>query len=354
MSLNSIHPQKIRRGGDNPSNTTHMELKKTFFTEIRDTLLNARRKTYAFANREMLSAYWNVGRRITEEEQNGKKRATYGAFLVRELAARLTTTLGKGFDERELRRMRQFFQYFPIWGSVRPELTWTHYRFILRVEDAKARSYYIKEAATANWSTRVLERNINSQYYHRLLSTHDHPHATSPPGDTVRLEPKDLIKDPYFLEFLGITTHEDFSENELEKAIINKLQQFLLELGKGFAFVGRQYHIRTETKNFYIDLVFYNFLLKCFFLVDLKTTELTHQDIGQMDMYIRLFENLKKLPRDNPTVGIILCTGKDETIVKYSVLQESKQLFASKYRLYLPDEKEIIDEINEERNRLHL
>lgn len=354
MSLNSIHPRKILRGGDNPSNTAHMELKNTFFTEIRDTLLNARRKTYAFANREMLGAYWNVGRRITEEEQNGKKRADYGTFLVKELATRLTATLGKAFDERELRRMRQFFRYFPTWDSVRPELTWTHYRFILRVEDAQARAYYVEEAIIGNWSTRILQRNINSHYYHRLISTRDHPSTTSPQDDTVRLEPRDLIKDPYFLEFLGIATHDNFSENELEKAIINKLQQCLLELGKGFAFVSRQYHIRTETKEFYIDLVFYNYLLKCFVLVDLKTSELTHQDIGQMDMYIRLFENLKKLPGDNPTVGIILCTDKDETIVKYSVLQESKQLFASKYRLYLPDEKEIIDEINAERNRLHL
>ncbi|TXJ29013.1 MAG: DUF1016 domain-containing protein [Chitinophagaceae bacterium] len=331
-----------------------MQIKKTFIAEIKNILLNARRQTYAIANREMLAAYWNVGKRITEEEQEGKKRAAYGVFLLRELATHLTDTLGKGFDERELRRMRQFFQYFPTWDSVRPELTWTHYRFILRVKDLDARSYYVMEAITGNWSTRILERNVSSQYYHRLLPKKENSQTLNKPGNPVLSEPRDLIKDPYFLEFLGITTHDDFSENELEKAIINKLQQFLLELGKGFAFVSRQYHIRTETKEFYIDLVFYNYLLKCFVLVDLKVTELTHQDIGQMDMYIRLFENLKKIPGDNPTVGIILCTDKDETIVKYSVLQESKQLFASKYRLYLPDEKEIIDEINAERNRLHL
>lgn len=327
-----------------------MQLQKTFFAEIRTILSEARQRTYAVANREMLDAYWQIGKRITEEEQKGQKRAAYGTFLIRELAVQLTKVFGRGFDERELRRMRQFYQYFPIQGALRPELTWTHYRYILRVEQEPVRQYYVNEAITQGWNTRVLERNINSQYYQRLLSSRQPQQSPPENNHAANLTPSDLIKDPYFLEFLGMAMHDSYSENELKTAILSKLQQFLLELGKGYAFVARQYHVRTDTKEFYIDLVFYNYLLKCFVLLDLKISELTHQDIGQMDMYVRLFEDLKKLPGDNPTIGIILCSDKDETIVKYSVLSENKQLFASRYRLYLPDEKELIREIELEKN----
>lgn len=331
-----------------------MEIQKAFFADIKNILAKAKQQSYAYANSAMLDAYWKVGKRIVEEEQKGERRAKYGSFLIKELAEKLSAGLGKGFDERELRRMRQFYLFFPIREALRPELTWTHYRCILRVDIEKARQYYVNESITAGWTSRQLERNVSSQYYQRLLSTQKSNFSESIPNhDKVLPVPSDLIKDPYFLEFLGIERQTSLSEHGLEMAIIDKLQQFLLELGKGFAFVARQYQVRTDTKEFYIDLVFYNYILKCFVLVDLKISELSHQDIGQMDMYVRLFEGLKKGVGDNPTIGIILCSDKDETIVKYSVLNENKQLFASKYRLFLPTENELIEEIQREKSRIN-
>ena len=248
--------------------------------------------------------------------------------------------------------MRQFYQFFSILSALRRELTWTHYKALIRVENEKARAYYLQEAAEQNWSVRALERQINSLYYERLLMSRDKAavteemqQKTAPLAPT----PQDFIKDPYVLEFLDIPDAHEFREAELEQAIIGKLQAFMLELGKGFAFVARQQRISTETKDFFVDLVFYNYILKCFVLVDLKTGGLTHQDIGQMDMYVRLFEDTIKSADDNPTVGIVLCTEKDHTVVKYSVLNENRQLFASKYMLYLPTEEALREELERER-----
>ena len=325
-----------------------MQIKQQFIREIRDLVLGARRKAYTLVNRAMIEAYWTIGRRIIEEEQQGSNRAQYGAFLLRELGRQLTLELGKGLDERELRKIRQFYLCFPIRDALRPELTWTHYRCLIRVEDARARDYYLKEAADQGWGTRQLERNVQSGYYHRLLSTRQ-------PGNQQQdsdLSAADLIKDPFVLEFLGVPPPAGFSESELETALLAQLQYFLLELGKGFAFVGRQHMIKTDTRIYYIDLVFYNYLLKCFVLVDLKITGLDPRDIGQMDMYVRMFEDLKKLPGDSPTIGIILCADKDATMARYSVLEENQQLFASTYRLYLPTEEELTHEIQREQRRL--
>lgn len=304
----------------------------------------------------MVEAYWHIGKRIFEEEQHGQGRAKYGTFLLKELSKELNNEFGKGFDERELRRMRQFYQFFPIRDALRPELTWTHYRVILRVDNSKAREYYITETATASWSTRQLERNINTLYYERLLSTQTKKAALADQQKMEKGAASDLIKNPYVLEFLGLERPTSYSETDLETAIISNLQAFLLEMGKGFSFVGRQYRIKTDTKVFYIDLVFYNYILKCFVLIDLKIHELTHQDIGQMDMYVRMFEDLKKTEGDNPTIGIILCADKDQTIVKYSMLEESKQLFASRYKLVLPTENELRAELEREKQliREHL
>jgi predicted nuclease of restriction endonuclease-like (RecB) superfamily len=292
---------------------------------------------------------------IVEEEQHGKERAEYGAFLIKELSRKLTNEFGKGFAEPSLWNMRQFFQCFPILSALRRELTWTHYKSLIRVENQNARSWYAKEAAEQNWSTRALERQIHSLYYERLLMSRDRTTVTEEMQQktaSLAPTPQDFIKDPYVLEFLGIPDNHKFREAELEQAIIGKLQTFMLELGRGFAFIGRQQRISTETKDFFIDLVFYNHILKCFVIIDLKTGELTHQDIGQMDMYVRLFEDTIKGKDDNPTVGLILCTEKDHTIVKYSVLEENKQLFAAKYQLYLPSEQELIEEI--EREKTHV
>ena len=324
-----------------------------FFEEVRGILAQARQKAYAAVNFAMVEAYWQIGRRIVEEEQQGKGRADYGAFLIKELSKHLTAEFGRGFAVANLWNFRQFYLAFPEEKlyALRRELTWTHYRLIMRVENESARAYYIKEVAEQNWSTRQLERNINTLYYERLLKSPDKKKLAQKDG----LEKRDFtefIKDPYVLEFLQIPESPNVSEREMETAIIDNLQQFLLEMGKGFSFVGRQFRISAETSHFYIDLVFYNYLLKCFVLIDLKNEKLTHQDIGQMDMYVKMFDDLKRGEDDNPTVGIIFCSSKDETVVKYSVLKDSEQLFASKYRLILPSEEELTREIERERRMI--
>jgi len=323
-----------------------------FYRSIAELLRTARTRVYRAVNFTMVEAYWNVGRMIVEEEQRGEKRAEYGANLIKDLSIRLVSEFGKGYSEPSLWNMRQFYQRFPILSTLRRELTWSHYKSLIRIGNEPARSWYLKEAAEQNWSVRALQRQINSLYYERLLMSRNEESVikemrqkTEPLAPT----PQDFIKDPYVLEFLGIPDPYKFHEAELEQAIIGKLQAFMLELGRGFAFVGRQYRISTQTKEFYIDLVFYNYLLKCFVLIDLKTNELTHKDIGQMDMYVRLFEDTVKGKDDNPTVGLILCAEKDQTIVKYSVLEESRQLFAARYQLYLPSEQELIEEIEREK-----
>lgn len=322
------------------------------YHSIATILRTARANTYRAIDFTMVEAYWNVGRTIVEDDQRGESRAEYGTQLMQRLSDRLCAEFGKGFSVQSLWNMRQFYQYFPILSALRRELSWSHYKALIRVESVAARNYYANESASQNWSTRALERQINSLYYERLLMSKDKkPVVDEMQQNTasMRASPKDFIKDPYVLEFLGIPDPHSFREADLEQAIIDKLQAFMLELGKGFAFVGRQYRVSTDTKDFYIDLVFYNYILKCFVLVDLKSGELTHQDIGQMDMYVRLFEGTMKDASDNPTVGIILCTERDHTVVKYSVLNENRQLFASKYMLYLPTEEVLRQELERER-----
>lgn len=328
--------------------------RSTFFDEVRALLAQARQKAYAAVNFAMVEAYWEIGRRIVEEEQQGKDRAEYGAFLIKELSKQLTGEFGKGFTVANIKNFKQFYLTFPDFQksyAVRSLLSWTHYRLIMRVESESAREYYISEAAEQNWSTRQLERNINTLYYERLLKS-SNKKTLPQKKELERANLADFIKDPYVLEFLHIPESPDASEREIETAIIDNLQQFLLEMGKGFSFVGRQFRISSETSHFYIDLVFYNYLLKCFVLIDLKNEKLTHQDIGQMDMYVRMFDDLKRGDDDNPTVGIIFCASKDETVVKYSVLKDSEQIFASKYRLILPTEEELAREIERERRMI--
>ena len=313
------------------------------FDDVRAILRDARGKAYAAANAAMVDAYWRIGRRIVEEEQGGAARAGYGSQLIHHLARALGEEFGRGMSIANLKNFRQFYLTFPDAGkgySLRSELSWTHWRLVMRVEDPQARDYYIEEAARQGWSSRALERAIETHSYRRLLQVPETAApATQPPN------PLHLLKDPYILEFLNLPERPEPGERQLEDALVSRLRDFLIELGKGFSFVGRQFRISTETAHFYIDLVFYNYLLKCFVLIDLKTRKLTHADIGQMDMYVRMFDDLKRGEDDNPTLGIILCADKDETLVHYSVLRESQQLFASKYRLVLPSEEELRAEL---------
>lgn len=314
------------------------------YEDVRLILQRAREETYNNANKIMTYAYWNVGRRIVEQEQYGKTKTKYGSYLIKNLSEQLSDEFGTGFSVANLRNCRQFYLVFPkdSYGfSMAGKISWSHLRSIMRISDEEERNFYLKEALTENWSVRVLERNIKSGYYKRMLSTQ------LPDKENKALE---FVKDPFVLEFMGITPNINQIESDLETDIINNLQKFLLEMGKGFSFVGRQMRICTETTDFYIDLVFYNYILKCFVVIDLKTKKLTHQDIGQMDMYVRMFDDLKRREDDNPTIGIIFCTDKDETMVKYSVLHESQQIFASKYMTVLPTVEELQKEL--ERNQL--
>ncbi|MBQ7735292.1 MAG: DUF1016 family protein [Bacteroidales bacterium] len=311
------------------------------YDNVKSILASARQRAYTAVNYAMVESYWLIGQQIVENEQQGKTRAKYGKGVLKELAERLTAEFGKGFDERELRKMRQFYQFFQIRDTLRPELTWSHYRRLLSVENEQARLWYMNEAADCVWSTRQLDRQISTLYYERLLASKDKaPIVSEAKEKMAQLAPQHFIRDPFVLEFLDLKDYPALHESDLEQALIDHLQQFLLELGRGFCFVARQKRMRYDDDDFYIDLVFYHSILKCHVLVDLKLGKLTHEDVGQMDSYIRMFDALHKNPDDNPTLGIILCSQKSEAIVKYSVLNDGKQIFASRYKLYLPTEEE--------------
>ncbi|MBM4259063.1 MAG: DUF1016 domain-containing protein [Deltaproteobacteria bacterium] len=323
--------------------------------QVRTLIQDARQQALRAVDVVQVRTCWEVGRHIVEFEQGGAGRARYGAKLLTRLAERLTTECGKGFDARNLRHMRAFYLHFPKWNAVRTTLSWTHYRTLLRVEDPQARAWYMKEAAIQNWSARALERQIGTLYYERLLASKDRPAVRKEANQKLAplaYTPREFVRDPVLLEFLGLPDTGKLLESNLEHALISNLQSFLLELGKGFAFVARQQRISTESKDFYVDLVFYNYLLKCFVLFELKTGELTHQDIGQMDMYVRMYDEQCRGLEDNPTVGIILCAQKDASVVRYSVLHGNEQLFASKYRLVLPTEEELRAELDREQRLL--
>ena len=321
----------------------------TFHADIKNILELARGKARSAVNSAMVEAYWLIGQRIVQEEQQGQQKAQYGARLLENLSRALSESFGKGFSYANLRNFRQFYLTYPVQEicyTVCSKLSWSHNRLIMRLDDPQARAYYLEEGAAQQWSVRQLERNIETHSFQRLLSSQ----GVGAEGGTPHVNALgDFIKDPYVLEFLQLPESGQLKESQLEQAIIDELQKFLLELGKGFSFVARQMRISTETSHFFLDLVFYNYLLKCFVIIDLKTGKLSHQDIGQMDMYVRMFDDLKRGEDDNPTIGIILCDSKDETVVKYSVIKESQQLFASKYQRILPTEEELIAEIEREK-----
>lgn len=332
----------------NPSSNSLADL----VTQIATQVEQARQHVRQAVNTAMVESYWQIGSMIVEHEQHGNSRAEYGQQQLSQLSQQLTDRLGKGFDVGNLRNMRQFYLTFPIHDAVRSELSWTHYRSLMRVNQTAARQWYLQEAIHHSWSARALERQISTLYYERLLASQDRAVVeqeaqakTTPLQETV----KDYLRDPYILDFLNLQD-KTYQESELENAIIGNLQQFLLELGKGFAFVERQQRIRFDDEDFYIDLVFYNFKLKCFLLIDLKLGKLKHQDIGQMDTYVRLYDEQRKGADDNPTIGLVLSSEKSEAIVKYSILADQRHLFAAKYLPYLPSEEELKRELERERS----
>ena len=323
--------------------------------DSRDIIESARGTAYRAINVALVQRNWLLGKRIAEEELNNSGRAEYGKQIIANLARQLTAIYGPSLDATNLYKFLAFYKAFPILDSLRLKscnmLSWTHFRVLLQVGDPAAREWYLNEASEQTWSVRTLQRNISSQYYQRMLMSQHKDvvekemlEITRPLQD--RLE---FIKNPVIAEFLGMSRNTDFTETELETAILNNIQNFLMELGKGYAFVARQHRIHTEKEDYYIDLVFYNFILKCFVLVDLKTAKITHQDVGQMDMYIRMFDALKRSEGDNPTLGIVLCSDTDSDIAKYSVLHGNEQLFASKYMLFLPTKEQLRAEIESQK-----
>lgn len=329
-------------------------IESALYLDIREILQLSRNQVSMAVNTAMVEVYWQIGKRIVEEEQHGQSRASYGKKLLEQLSDKLTLEFGKGFDTRNLRNMRSFYQCFPIWYSLRTELSWTHYRSLIRIGDKKARQWYLDEAVSQNWSARALDRQITMLYYERLLSSREPASVAKEAKEKIEeltSSNKEYLRDPYIFDFLDLP-YQALLENDVEQALIDNLQKFLLELGKGFAFVERQKRISTEDQDFYIDLVFYNFKLKCFLLIDLKIGKLVHQDVGQMDTYVRIFDQHLKEVDDNPTIGLILCSEKSEAVAKYSVLTDSQQLFASKYLSFLPTEEELRKELERERRLL--
>lgn len=330
-------------------------LSSQFIKDIRCIIIDGRQQAFSAAGTIALATYWKIGKRIVEEEQEGNARANYGKRLLSELSDKLTKEYGSGYGKRNLAYFRKFYLSFSdieILHEFVQNLTWTHIRRLLSVSDPEARQWYLTQASKGMWSTTTLDRNISSQYYERRLAQQrKHPTELLPPAVApfIESDPLEYIKNPTIAEFMGFKRDSQFTESELEQALINNLEEFILELGRGFAFVERQQHIATETCDFYIDLVFYNFRMKRFVIFELKTHKMTHSDLGQLDMYVRMYDDLFKGVDDNPTIGVLLCTDTDSTIAKYSVLNESQQLFAAKYMTYMPTEEELRHEIERQK-----
>ena len=326
----------------------------SLFTDIKELIISCRNKVYTTVNTEMLNLYWNIGKAIMEIQQ-GDERASYGETVLEKLSEKLTKEFGKGFSPRNLRTMRKFYTTYPIWKTVSSKLSWSHYLEIIKIEEEPARNFYINECINSGWSVRELQRQIASLLYERLSISANKEKVIelAEKGQELK-EGKDLVKDPFVLEFLDIKENTDYLESDLEKNILEHLKEFLLELGKGFMFVGSQVRLTLEEDHFYPDLVFYNRLLKCFVIIDLKIGKVTHQDIGQMQMYVNYYDREIKSKDENFTVGILLSTYKNETVVKYTLPEDNKNVFSSSYKLHLPTEQELIDAVEEEKKNMEL
>lgn len=333
---------------------------QSVITDIKDIISFGQEKAYDAANKAMVLTYWHVGKRIVEQEQDGKERAEYGKALIDTLASELTKEYGKSYNKRNLQYFRKFYLAFPdeqIVNACVHNLNWTHFRSLLRVQDEDARIWYMKEASNAGWSSRTLDRNIATQYYNRLLQA---PQKEVLINEMIQKTNEyqnskfELLKSPVVAEFLGFKNEDTYLESDLESAILSHIRDFLMEMGKGFAFVARQQHIVTDTEDYYIDLVFYNIELKCYVLIDLKMGKITHQDVGQIDMYVRMYDELKCKEGDNPTLGILLCSETSEDIARYSVLHDNDRLFMSKYLTYLPTKEQLKAEIEQQKKLFYM
>lgn len=330
-----------------------MVIKQELIQQIQGIIAQSREKAIRSVDTERVLMYWQIGRVIFEEEQQGEDRATYGTFLIQGLADELLPQFGSGFSVRQLELCRQFFRIFPIANALRSQLSWTHYRMLIRIENNDKREFYIAEAAKNNWSVRQLERQVNSQLFERLVLSNDVAAVLQVARNEKHpSDPRAIIKDPMVLEFLGLKRESAYYEKDLESALITHLHDFMLELGNGFTFAARQKRIHIEGDEFFVDLVFYNRLLQCFVLIEIKTDKLTHQDLGQLQMYVNYYDRFEKQTFENPTIGILLFADKNDAVVKISLPEQNKTIIASKYQLYLPTEKQLIDEVKKEMEKL--
>ncbi len=326
-----------------------MLVDQSFIQEIREIIFHSRDNAIRSVNWERTIMYWKIGKRIFEEEQQGKERAEYGAYLIQKLSEQLQPEFGSGFGSRQLELIRQFYKTFPIANTLRSQFNWSHYKLLIRIGDEHKREYYIAESTNNNWTSRQLERQINSQLYERLLMSNDKENVLAVARKEKNpVHPSEIIKDPMVLEFLGLKPNSAYYEKDLEQAIINHLQDFILELGNGFAFIARQKRIHIDGDDFFVDLVFYNRLLQCFILIDLKLGKLTHQDIGQLQMYVNYYDRVEKLNYENQTIGILLCADKNDSVVRFTLPENNKSILAGKYQLYLPTENQILEELKKE------
>lgn len=329
---------------------TYSTAEDRLYTDVRTIIEEARLNAIRSVDFSRVVMYWKTGRRVFEEEQNGADRADYGTYLIERLASRLEPSYGSGFSKRQIERARQFYRTYPNVSALRPQFNWTHYKLLISISDADKREYYELESANNNWTARELERQKDSLLYERLLKSNDKESVLAVArGERVPESPTEIVKDPMYLEFLGLEQKPHYYESDLEDALITHLQEFLLELGNGFSFVARQKRFLIEDDEYKVDLVFYNRLLRCFVLIDLKTHKATHQDLGQLQMYVNYFDRTERLPDENPTIGILLCTEKNDTAVRMTLPEDNTTIIASKYELYLPTAEQLVDEVEEGR-----